>query len=126
MNRCSRLTVIAVLWHEHVREKPGFFVRHWPGKQDPSFADMLVTLRRDCLRETQEKIFCAAKLPVHIQKIIRPIQRLLDLAASSAKVELRFCLDFAFVRNVYSLSKPVFPGTPGARPSVTDDGRSRR
>lgn len=72
---------LIVLWHEHVREKPGVFVRHWPGKQHASFADMLVTLRRDCIRETQEKIFCAAKLPVYVQKIIKPIQRLLDLAA---------------------------------------------
>jgi len=72
---------LTVLWHVHVREKLGFFVRPWPGKQHASFADMLVTHRRDCLLETQEKIFHAAKLPVRVQKILRPILRLLDLAA---------------------------------------------
>ncbi len=72
---------LIVLWHEHVREKPGKYVRTWPGKRQASFADMLTTLRRDSLKKTRETIFSAADLPPGVEKLIKPLVVLLDLAA---------------------------------------------
>lgn len=72
---------LIVLWHEHVREEAGQFLRTWPGKRDPSFADMLATLRRDSLQETRETIFCAGDLSPAAQKILKPLEQLLALAA---------------------------------------------
>ena len=72
---------LIVLWHEHVREKPGKYVRTWPGKRQASFADMLTTLRHDSLKITRETIFSAADLPPGVEKLIKPLVVLLDLAA---------------------------------------------
>jgi DDE superfamily endonuclease len=72
---------LIVLWHEHVRATPGSFVRLWRGKRFASFADMLATLRRDSLQETRESIFCAGEIPPGIEKILRPLELLLELAA---------------------------------------------
>jgi hypothetical protein len=52
---------LIVLWHEHIREEPGRFVRNWPGKRHASFADMLATLRSDSLQKTRETILSSAK-----------------------------------------------------------------
>jgi hypothetical protein len=72
---------LIVLWHEHVRNQPVEFVRMWSGKRSSSFADMLATLRRDSLDETRERIFCTAEIPTVVQKILRPLEQLLLLAA---------------------------------------------
>jgi len=72
---------LIVLWHEHVREEPGVFVRTWRGKRHASFADMLATLRRDSVRKTRESIFSAGGLSPAAEKIIRPLETLLSLAA---------------------------------------------
>jgi hypothetical protein len=72
---------LIVLWHEHVREKPGEFVRTWTGKRSASFADMLATLRHDSLDETREKIFSTATIPPPVKKIFKTLERLLALAA---------------------------------------------
>ena len=72
---------LIVLWHEHVRPKPGKFIRMWPGKQHSSLADMLATLRTDCLAETKKNIFSTTPIPAVVQKIIKPIEKLLALAA---------------------------------------------
>lgn len=72
---------VIVLWHEHVRAKPGCFVRWWPGKRDASFADMLATVRRDSLDELRKTIFRAAELTPAVQKILEPLEKLIALAA---------------------------------------------
>lgn len=72
---------LIVLWHEYVREQPGEFVRNWPHKPHASFADMLATLRCDSFDETREKIFSTTAIPAVVQKIIKPLQHLLALAA---------------------------------------------
>lgn len=72
---------LIVLWHEHIREEPGRFVRNWPGKRHASFADMLATLRSDSLQKTRETIFSATGLPPGIEKLIRPLEILLALAS---------------------------------------------
>jgi hypothetical protein len=72
---------LLVLWHEHVRSKPGKFIRTWPGKQHNSLADMLATLRTDSLAETRENILSTTSIPAVIQKIIKPLEKLLALAA---------------------------------------------
>jgi hypothetical protein len=72
---------LIVLWNEHVREQPVEFVRMWSGKRSASFADMLATLRRDSLDETRKKIFGTAEIPKGVQKILRPLEQLLLLAA---------------------------------------------
>lgn len=72
---------LIVLWHEHVREQPVEFVRIWPGKRSASFADMLASLRRDSLDETRKTIFGTAVIPMAVQKILKPLEQLLLLAA---------------------------------------------
>lgn len=72
---------LIVLWHEYVREKPGTFVRAWPGKRHASFADMLATLRHDSLQKTRETIFSAGGIPPGAEKLFRPLELLLALAA---------------------------------------------
>jgi hypothetical protein len=72
---------LVVLWHEHVRAKPGKFIRTWPGKRHSSLADMLATLRTDSLAETRENILSTTSIPAVIQKIIKPLEKLLALAA---------------------------------------------
>lgn len=72
---------LIVLWHEHVREQPGSFVRNWPGKRHASFADMLATLRRDSLDKTRESIFSAGCIPPGAEKLFRSLELLLSLAA---------------------------------------------
>lgn len=72
---------LIVLWHEYVRPEPGAFVRRWPGKRHASFADMLATLRRDSLEKTKETIFSAARISPAVEKIIKPLEILLSLAA---------------------------------------------
>ena len=72
---------LIVLWHEYVRDEPGKFVRHWSGKQHASFADMLATLRRDSVDETRQTVFSAGGLPPGAEKLIKPLEILLSLAA---------------------------------------------
>lgn len=72
---------LTVLWHEHVRDQPGPWVRNWPGKRMASFADMLATLRRDSFGETREKLLCTAEISPDVQKILKPLEQLLVLAA---------------------------------------------
>lgn len=72
---------LVVLWHEYIREKPGPFVRTWPGKRAASFADMLATLRRDSLDETKETIFSATTFSPAVNKILKSLEYLLILAA---------------------------------------------
>ncbi|QDV23650.1 IS701 family transposase [Aureliella helgolandensis] len=72
---------LIVLWHEHVRPEPGPFIRMWRGKRHASFADMLATLRRDSVEETRQSIFSAGRLPPAAQKLIKPLEVLLSLAA---------------------------------------------
>ena len=72
---------LIILWHEYVREEPGIIVRRWSGKRHHSFADMLATLRSDSLAQTKERIFSASGIPPDAQKIIAPLERLLQLAA---------------------------------------------
>ena len=72
---------LIILWHEYVRAQPVEFVRTWSGKRFASFADMLATLRRDSLDETQKTIFGTAKIPKAVQKILKPLEQLLLLAA---------------------------------------------
>jgi hypothetical protein len=72
---------LIVLWHEHVREEPGVFVRYWPGKRHASFADMLATLRRDSVQKTRQSIFSAGRLSPAAEKLFEPLKILLSLAA---------------------------------------------
>jgi hypothetical protein len=72
---------LIVLWHEYVRDEPGKFVRLWSGKQHASFADMLSTLRRDSVDETRQIVFSACGLPPGAEKLIKPLEILLSLAA---------------------------------------------
>lgn len=72
---------LIVLWHEHIREEPGSFVRSWRGKRHASFADMLATLRSDSLQKTRETIFSATGLPPGAEKLLKPLEVLLSLAA---------------------------------------------
>jgi hypothetical protein len=72
---------LIVLWHEHVRQRPGKFVRSWAGKKHFSLADMLATLRTDSLEETKQNIFSNTPIPRAVQKLIKPIEKLLALAA---------------------------------------------
>jgi hypothetical protein len=72
---------LIVLWHEYVRKEPGLFVRKWPGKKHCSFADMLAALRIDSYEKTREKIFAAAPIPLAVQKILKPLEYILALAA---------------------------------------------
>lgn len=72
---------LIILWHEYVRAQPVEFVRTWSGKRFASFADMLATLRRDSLDETQKTIFGTAEIPKAVQKILKPLEQLLLLAA---------------------------------------------
>lgn len=72
---------LVVLWHEHVRQTPGTFVRTWPGKRSASFADMLATLRSDSLAETRQTILRTGPIPPVVQKILKPLEHLLALAA---------------------------------------------
>jgi hypothetical protein len=75
------LYALVVLWHEYVCEQPGGFVRNWPSKRHASFADMLATLRRDSLNKTRESIFSAGGLTPAVEKLIKPLELLLSLAA---------------------------------------------
>jgi hypothetical protein len=72
---------LIVLWHEYIRSEPGIMLRAWQGKRYHSFADMLATLRGDCLAETKQRIFSAPGIPPDAHKIIEPLERLLQLAA---------------------------------------------
>lgn len=72
---------LIVLWHEYVRQEPGSFVRLWRGKRHAAFADMLATLRRDSVEETREAIFSAGRISPAAEKLIKPLQVLLSLAA---------------------------------------------
>jgi hypothetical protein len=69
------------MWHEYVRAEPGGFVGTWRGKQHASFADVLATLRRNSLEKTRETIFSTAGLPPVVEKLIKPLEVLLSLAA---------------------------------------------
>lgn len=72
---------LIVMWHEYLRDEPGDFVREWRGKQHASFADMLATLRRDSLEKTRTTIFSAGGLPPGVEKLLKPLEILLSLAA---------------------------------------------
>ena len=72
---------LVVLWHELIREEPGGFVRYWPGKRQASFVDMLATLRRDSVEETRETIFPTGRLLPAVEKLLKPLEILLSLAA---------------------------------------------
>lgn len=72
---------LIVLWHEYVRPEPGIIIRMWAGKRHSSFADMLATLRSDCLAETKQRISCAPGISPAAQKIIEQLEYLLQLAA---------------------------------------------
>lgn len=72
---------LIVLWHEYFREEAGEFVRIWRGKQHASFADMLATLRRESVDETRTKIFSPGGLPPGVEKLFKPLEVLLSLAA---------------------------------------------
>jgi hypothetical protein len=72
---------LIVLWHEHVRNKPASFVRIWPHKQSASFADMLAALRQENLQETRATIFSTGRIPPGVEKILKPLEQLLLLAA---------------------------------------------
>jgi hypothetical protein len=72
---------LIVLWHEFVRTEPGIIVTQWPGKRHSSFADMLATLRADCLEKTKKNICCASEITPAAQKIIDQLEFLLQLAA---------------------------------------------
>jgi hypothetical protein len=71
---------LIVLWHECVRDQAARPVRHWRGKQTPSFADMLAALRTECLEQTRTNI-SQPHLHPDSQKILNILQRLLALAA---------------------------------------------
>jgi hypothetical protein len=72
---------LIVLWHEHIKEQPDHFVRHWPGKRQASFADMLASLRRESFEKTRAAIFSAGALPPGVEQLIKSLDILLTLAA---------------------------------------------
>lgn len=72
---------LIVLWHEYIRQEPTGFIRRWPGKQHASFADMLAALRSDSVQETRENIFSTGRLTPEAEKLIKPLEVLLLLAA---------------------------------------------
>lgn len=72
---------LVVLWHEWVRQDPPRLLRKWRGKRGASFADMLATLRLDSLHQTRKQHLRNLPLTPGIEKILRPLEELIALAA---------------------------------------------
>jgi hypothetical protein len=72
---------LIVLWHETVGPPAVTGIRDYPGKRHPSFADMLVALRRESLAEYRRKHFDASSPPNDSQKIQDYLEKLFLLAA---------------------------------------------
>lgn len=72
---------LVVLWHECIRPESAPSLRDWRGKSAPSFADMLAALRSDSFRQFTQKHLSTPDIPPDIQKILRPLEHILQLAA---------------------------------------------
>lgn len=72
---------LIVLWHETVRPEVVTGLRDYPGKRQPSFADLLATLRRDSLREYRRKHLSTPASTAELQKTYAYLEKLLLLAA---------------------------------------------
>lgn len=72
---------LVTLWHECIRPEPAPSLRDWHGKSAPSFADMLAALRSDSFRQFTQKYLSTPAIPPAVQKILRPLEHILQLAA---------------------------------------------
>jgi Transposase DDE domain len=72
---------LVILWHETVRPKLVEGLRDYPGKRQPSFADILATLRHETLRQHRQKYFATTALPADLQKTYKYLENLILLAA---------------------------------------------
>jgi hypothetical protein len=72
---------LIVLWHETVQPEAVTGLRDYPGKRQPSFADLLATLRRDSLRQHGRKYFATPTSSADLQKTYTYLEKLLLLAA---------------------------------------------
>jgi len=72
---------LVVLWHENVKPEVMTGLREYPGKRQPSFADMLAALRRDTLRQHCRNNFQTPTSTADLQKNYSYLEKLLLLAA---------------------------------------------
>ncbi len=72
---------LITLWHEYVRSQAATPLRKYRGKSRVSFADMLAALRVDSLREFEQNHLATPEIPPAVQKILRRLEHLIQLAA---------------------------------------------
>jgi hypothetical protein len=72
---------LIVWWHETRCTNPAASLRRWPGKHQPSFADILVALRHETLQNIKQNHFSTPALPTGVRKFIDHLTHLLALAA---------------------------------------------
>jgi hypothetical protein len=72
---------LVTLWHECIRPEPAPSLRHWRGKSAASFADKLAALRSDSFQQFTRAHLSTPAIPPAIQKILRPLEHILQLAA---------------------------------------------
>lgn len=72
---------LLIWWHETHRQKPAKYLRTWPNKQGPSFAEMLAALRTESLEKQEQTYFSTpASLP-GVKKLFNQLKTLFQLAA---------------------------------------------
>lgn len=72
---------LIVWWHETQRPKPAKYLRCWPNKQGPSFAEMFATLRTESLEKQEERYFSTPASPAGVKKLFEQLKGLFQLAA---------------------------------------------
>lgn len=72
---------LVTLWHECIRPEPAPSLRNWRGKSTASFADRLAALRSDSFHQFTQQHLSTPVIPPAVQKILRPLEHILQLAA---------------------------------------------
>lgn len=72
---------LIVLWHECLRKNPAPSLRKWAGKEQASFAEMVVALRADSLAQFKRKHLSTPGIPPGIHRFLNPLEYLIALAA---------------------------------------------